>query len=136
MNIKELMQRMHDAQDEEQSRVVEQEIARQFELLSDAKKDIVRNEFMVSLDDRLAYTKEKLAEIDISLDIMEISKYISLSKIASDYFGKSKEWLYQRIKGYTINGKSAKFTAAERKKLSDALEDISRIAHETALKIA
>ena len=136
MNIKELLQRMHDAQDEEQKRVVEQEIARQFELLSDAEKDIVRNEFMVSLDDRLAYTKEKLAEIDISLDIMEISKYISLSKIASDYFGKSKEWLYQRIKGYTINGKSAKFTAAERKKLSDALEDISRIAHETALKIA
>ena len=136
MNIKELLQRMHDAQDEEQKRVVEQEIARQFELLSDAEKDIVRNEFMVSLDDRLAYTKEKLVEIDISLDIMEISKYISLSKIASDYFGKSKEWLYQRIKGYTINGKSAKFTATERKKLSDALEDISRIAHETALKIA
>ena len=59
-----------------------------------------------------------------------------MAKIANDYFGKSKEWLYQRIKGYNVNGKPARFTEEERRKFSSALEDISRMAHETSLKIA
>lgn len=136
MNIRELMNQMHAAPEGDRTDSVKKEIIMQFEALSDEEKNKVRESFMDSLDETLENTKERLSEIDISLDLMEISKYVSLSKIASDYFGKSKEWLYQRIKGYTVNGKRAGFTPDERKKLSEALEDISRIAHETSLKIA
>ena len=129
------MQKMHNAPDEEQKQIIVREIEIVFKSLSDTEKEFVRKEFMSSLDDRLAFTKNRLAEIDISMDIMEVSKYVSLSRIASDYFGKSKEWLYQRVKGYSVNGKPAAFTPDERRKLSEALQDISRIAQETALRI-
>ena len=135
MEIRELMQKMHNAPDEEQKQIIVREIESVFKSLSDTEKEFVRKEFMSSLDDRLAFTKNRLAEIDISMDIMEVSKYVSLSRIASDYFGKSKEWLYQRVKGYSVNGKPAAFTPDERRKLSEALQDINRIAQETALRI-
>jgi len=62
-------------------------------------------------------------------------EYASLSKIAKNYFGKSKEWLYQRINGYKVNGSPAQFTQEERAKLAMALQDISRMANETSLRI-
>lgn len=49
---------------------------------------------------------------------------ISLSYIAKTYFGKSKEWLYQRINGNTVNGKPAHFTEEETRQLQDALHDL------------
>jgi len=104
--------------------------------MTEKEKQIVQKEFLKGLDVKLEETDNLIKKIDIALEISEISRYISLSKIASDYFGKSKEWLYQRIKGYTVNGKPATFTDEERRKFSLALENISRMAHETSLKIA
>jgi len=136
MDIKRLMQRMHDATNEKEKLDIKNEILSQFNSLPESEKETVRKEFMEGLDEQLKKADELIKKIDIALEIDEISKYISLSKIAKNYFGKSKEWLYQRIKGYNVNGKSAQFTPEERKKLSMALEDISRMAHETSLKIA
>jgi len=136
MDIKKLMQKMHDAATEKEKSGIKNEILSQFNSLTEQDKDIVRNEFMEGLDGKLKEAGELIKRVDIALEIEEISKYISLSKIARDYFGKSKEWLYQRIKGYNVNGKPAQFTAEERKKFSSALEEISRMAHETSLKIA
>ena len=57
--------------------------------------------------------------------IKEILPVISLSFVAKEYFGKTKEWLYQRINGNIVNGKPAKFTDEEKMTLNLALKDIA-----------
>ena len=62
---------------------------------------------------------------------------VSLSYIAKKYFGKSKYWLYQRrIKGYNVNGKTARFKPDEMDTFRSALQDISRIVNDTSLKLS
>jgi len=136
MEIKNLMQQMHNAATEEEKEQIIKEIDARFSGLSDLEKIQTQKDFLESLDEKLKEADELIKKVDIAIEISRISKYVSLSKIASDYFGKSKEWLYQRIKGYSVNGKQATFTEDERKRLSSALEDISRKIHETSLKIA
>ena len=65
----------------------------------------------------LLKTKAKLLEID---------NIVSYSYIAKNYFHKSNEWLYQRIRGYNVNGKEAKFSKEELDTLNFAMQDISR----------
>lgn len=60
-------------------------------------------------------TKDKLGKVP---------QAISPSYIAKNYFGKSKEWLYQRINGNIVNGKPARLTEEETRKLQDALHDL------------
>ena len=66
----------------------------------------------------------------------EVTNIISLSYISKKYFGKTRQWLYQRLNGNMVNGKRAKFTDDERKILSKALGEISVLIKETGLKIA
>ena len=65
----------------------------------------------------------------------EIPEEISLSYIAKKYFGKSRNWLYQRINGYLVNGKPARFTDEERKKFVAAINDISDMLKKTSLSL-
>jgi len=135
MDIREWIQKMHNASTDTEKEQITVAIKELFDSLSNEDKELVRQEFLKSWDEKLEETKEALKKIDIAIEIMEISKYVSLSRIAKDYFGKSREWLYQRIKGYKVNGIPAQFTPEDKKKLSFALQDISRKAHETSLKI-
>lgn len=48
---------------------------------------------------------------------------LSMSFIAKNYFGKSKEWLYQRLNGSTVNGKKAVFKREEIILLQNAIRD-------------
>jgi hypothetical protein len=54
-----------------------------------------------------------------------ILDYVSLSEISKKYFGKTRQWLYQRINEYDVNGKPAKFTKEEIEILRSALEEIA-----------
>lgn len=64
--------------------------------------------------------KNKLS--DILLDI-------SMSKISTKYFEKSRSWLYHKLDGIDGNGKPTDFSDEEREQLRDALQDLSdRIA--------
>lgn len=64
--------------------------------------------------------KNKLS--DILLDI-------SMSKISTKYFEKSRSWLYHKLDGVDGNGKPTDFSDEEREQLRDALQDLSdRIA--------
>ena len=58
--------------------------------------------------------------------LLEIEDVISYSYIAKNYFHKSNEWLYQRVRGYNINGKPAKFSKEELNTLNLAMQDISK----------
>jgi hypothetical protein len=48
------------------------------------------------------------------------------SYIARNYFKKSKNWIYQRVNGYQVNGKTSRFTDSEIEKFNFALQDISK----------
>ena len=83
----------------------------------------------------LCSISNRLENITEEVKLGKISKIISLSYVAKNYFGKSRQWLYQRLNGNSVNGKPARFTSAERQKLSEALSDIGRLVNETSLKI-
>jgi len=135
MDIREWMQKLHNASTDAEQEQITATIKEIFDSLSEVDKELVRKEFLLSLDEKLEETKEALKRIDMAIELREIANYVSLSKIAKNYFGKSKEWLYQRINGYKVNGSPAQFTQEERAKLAMALQDISRMANETSLRI-
>ena len=68
---------------------------------------------------------DELKELNIKLALQEVSEFISFSYIAKNYFNKSKEWFYQRVNGYIVNGKPAKFTEEEIDILNLAIQDLS-----------
>src|SRR5665213_2917566 len=82
------------------------------------------------LKSRLSVTKKNLKKIEneISLkeQLSEVSEIISLSYIAKTYFGKTRNWLYQRINGNMVNGKNSKFTTDELEQFKNALKDVSK----------
>ena len=61
---------------------------------------------------------------DVRQQLGDVPELLSMSYIATHYFGKSRTWLYQRINGNLVNGKPVFFTIEERKQLQDALHDI------------
>jgi len=135
MDIKKVMQEMHEASSEAEKKQIIDKVKTEFNYLTEEEKKNVRELFLLSLDNKIEESKKALKEIDLKIEMMEISKYVSLAMIAKNYFGKSKNWLYQRLYGYNVNGKPAKFTPEERGKLSLALKDISQMAYETSFKI-
>jgi len=136
MNIKFLMQKMHTAKNDAESNSVKNEIINLFSSLSDEEKDTVRKDFINGLHEKIDEGKKLMERVDIYIEIKGISKYISLNMIANDYFGKSRSWLHQRLRGHTVNGKPAEFTEEERRKFAYALNDISKKMYDASLKIA
>lgn len=65
-------------------------------------------------------------ELTIRQQLADISGFISLSYIAKNYFGKSKQWLNNKINGCIVNGKPSRFTEDEKEKLNHALNDLSK----------
>ncbi|MDR0794348.1 MAG: DUF5053 domain-containing protein, partial [Chitinophagaceae bacterium] len=80
-----------------------------------------------ALAERGAELNEIGTELNLRLHLKKISEAVSMSYIAKKYFQKSKEWLYQRINGYIVNGKKSKFTPDELYQLQFALKDISKM---------
>ena len=73
---------------------------------------------------------EKTVEFADEIIILEmlgnLPEYVSFSKIAKEYFGKTSGWLYHRLKGTLINGRPAKFTTEQKQKLADAFAELSK----------
>jgi len=65
-------------------------------------------------------------EIKLRADLIFNKEIIPFSYIAKNYFKKSKAWLYQRLNGNNVNGKSVRFTVEEVQIFNSALQDISR----------
>lgn len=71
-----------------------------------------------------------------SVNLGNVSSMISVSYIAQHYFGKTRQWLYQRLNGNIVHGKPAQFTEAEKVQLKNALLDIGEQIKETSFRIA
>jgi hypothetical protein len=135
MDIKLLLQKMHDAETDSEKESIKGEIENRFNLLNDEDKKKVQQDFMQSLDNKLNEAEETLKKVDVYLEMKELSAYLNFAQIAKEYFGKSKEWLYQRINGFVVNGKPAQFNEQDKEKLSSALIDLSQKLQKTALRI-
>lgn len=70
--------------------------------------------------------------IQIKKELEAINEFTSMSYIAKHYFGKTRHWLYQRINGSQVNGKTATFTEEEKHQLVVALKDLGLTMNRTA----
>ncbi len=75
---------------------------------------------------------EAKAEV-VRKQMEEILPMTSLAYIAKTYFKKSRQWLYQRINGTTVNGKPAQFTKEELAQLNFALQDMGQKLMQTVI---
>ena len=82
-------------------------------------------EFANAYEKSLENTVECINNAVLRSQLKEVEDAVSFSYIAKVYFGKSKEWFYQRLNGYNVNGKPAKFTDEELKTLNGALQELS-----------
>lgn len=98
-----------------------------------ARKQGRKNQLTLEQQALIAETEALLAKGDRMMgdeinDIKEklgnLPEIINLSAVASQCFGKSRTWLYQRINGNKVNGKTACLTRAERKQLLDFLHGL------------
>jgi len=78
---------------------------------------------------------DSFIEESVKIQLEKVSQMISLSFIAQNYFSKTRNWLYQKINGCSINGKPVKFTPEEISTLNFALQDISKEIGSTVIKI-
>lgn len=63
---------------------------------------------------------------------VELGDYLNKRTIAQEYFGKSREWLTQRIVGNIVNGKKAEFKPEEYERFAYALRDIAKQFNDAA----
>jgi hypothetical protein len=74
-------------------------------------------------------------ELEIKMQLIEISEIVSMSYIAKNYFQKTRQWLYKKINGSQVNGKPAKFTDSELETLNYAIQDISKKLGSTVISL-
>jgi hypothetical protein len=93
---------------------------------NDKEKNMITKFIENSLESDFRTMKEEFNLLITRAKLLEIENIISYAYIAKNYFNKSNEWLYQRIRGYNINGKTAKFSKEELNTLNFAMQDISK----------
>lgn len=90
---------------------------------------------IMETDEIVAKAKKELSkEKDgaVWLAMMELSDYIKFSAIAKNYFNKSSNWILQRLHGYEVNGKPARFKPEEMTVFVRSLREISAKLNECA----
>lgn len=83
------------------------------------------NDFVSDFKKSIGESIERAKLLSVKEQIKPITNIISISYISKTYFGKSKDWLYQRLNGYNVNGKPAKLKKSEIEILNNALSDIA-----------
>lgn len=76
---------------------------------------------LISAREELSKTKEGAMWVAM----FDVCMLLNFSEIARSYFKKSGDWFNQRLHGYRVNGKPAKFKKKELQVLSAALRDIA-----------
>lgn len=57
--------------------------------------------------------------------MVENKDLLNFSGITKNYFGRSAQWIMQRLHKYEVHGKQVSFKEEEYKTLSDALRDLA-----------
>lgn len=96
---------------------------------------ILNNEDASQFTDTLVSLKLEAKSLKENLLFQESIEGINLAYIAEHYFGKSKSWLYHRVKGNIVNGKPAQFKDDELIKFREALQDMSKKLQELSISL-
>ena len=79
---------------------------------------------MDSAEKHLDNVESSLSSYTMHERMGQLTEVVNLAYIARHYFGKTRQWLYQRLKGQLVNGKPATFTDKEEATFIKALHDI------------
>ena len=118
-----LKSRYVNARNEEERELVRKEISQ----LCDIDALVVAS----MATDQLQENIEEINAVIVRRQMENILPFMSLAYIAKRYFGKSRQWLYQRINGSSVNGKTARFTQEEIDILNEAFQDMGKMLMET-----
>lgn len=123
----------------EERKNFKKEMQDKYSRLSEAEKAEYKEASEAGLNATIAACNDFIDRADEAIlrdRLGELPEAISFSYIAKKYFGKSRNWLYQRINGYNVNGKKARFTENEFQTFQNALKDISAMINQTSLKLS
>jgi hypothetical protein len=134
MDIKQLMAKYHQASEPERKEM-EERLQHEFNGLPEAEQKQVQQEFLESLDSKINEAAILIKEVTMKLELEKVSEYISMAYISKSFFGKSRQWINNRIKGNRVNGKPVEFTKEELNRFSSALLQLSGEIRDTALRI-
>jgi hypothetical protein len=115
---------------------IREKLKNDFSLLSENEKKEVQRIFLESQNDVINEGKIALQELKLKTELERVSEYVSMSYISRTYFGKSRQWLNNRIKGNIVNGKPAMFSHEELNMFSTALANLSNEIKNTAQRIS
>jgi hypothetical protein len=114
---------------------------KEFDALIDSflggKTELEKEKVGASLIDVKLSKWEEYQKVSKELSVLEqldgLEEFVNMANISRTYFGKTKSWIYQRLHGYPVHGKPAKFTNEEKKRLSEALlslsDNLKTVAH-------
>ncbi len=77
-----------------------------------------------SANRHLDNVESSIASYTMHEQMGSLTEAVNLAYIARHYFGKTRQWLYQRLKGQIVNGKPATFTESEEATFLKALHEI------------
>jgi len=135
MDIKKIISEYHDSSESQKAKI-RKKLKNDFLLLSEDEKKEAQRVFLECQDAVIREGRELIAELKLKTELKRVSKYVSMSYIAKNYFGKSRQWLNNRIKGNLVNGKPAGFTSDELNQFSTALVNLSNEIKDTAFRIS
>lgn len=79
---------------------------------------------VASADTHLDNIEKSVTSYTMHERLGSLTEVVNLAYIARHYFGKTRQWLYQRLKGQLVNGKPASFTESEEATFIKALNEI------------
>lgn len=92
--------------------------------------------FRAGAKQAVAEAQDLIKVVEVRQKLDRVLDFASMSYIAKNYFGKTRQWLYQRVNGNIVNGKPVDFTPDELNTLSVALSELGDIMKETSRSIA
>jgi len=135
MDIKTIISDYHGASDLEKKEIRER-LKNDFSQLPENEKKEVQRIFLENQNAVIEEGKEAIEELKLKTELERVSEFISMSYVSRKFFGKSRQWLNNRIKGNLVNGKPAIFTRNELNLFSTALNQLSSEIKDTALRIS
>lgn len=136
--MKAAFERFKTLRTQEERDAFKKEMEANYARMSDEEKAIYREKAEAGFQATVDACNDFINRADEAIlrdKLGELPEAISLSYIAKKYFGKSRNWLYQRINGYVVNGKKAHFTESELQTFRHALDDIGAMLNQTSLKL-
>ena len=102
----------------------------------ESKTEEERKAYLENSESGLNNAIKEAEDLIERVNLGEVSEMISVAYIAQKYFGKTRQWLYQRLNGNAVHGKPAQFTIEEKIRLKESLLDISEHIRQTSFRIA